>query len=59
MKGIYVLVLGDFMEGLSNVFNIAGVQTSNGDTAVHGQVDVIFINASLDLLLGQTSVGIR
>ena len=54
---ILTLVLGDFVESLGDVFDIASVQTSDGDTAVHGQVDVVFINASLDLFLGQTGVG--
>ena len=45
------------MERLGNVIHVLGVESSNGDTTVHGQIDVELLNAALDLLLGQTSVG--
>ena len=45
------------MERLGNVIHVLGVESSNGDTTVHSQIDVELLNAALDLLLGQTSVG--
>ena len=51
------LVLGNLMESLSNVIHVLGIESSNGDTTVHGQINVELLNAALDLLLGQASVG--
>ena len=45
------------MESLSNVLHVVGVESGNGDTSVHGQVDVVLLDASLDLSLGQSGVG--
>ena len=45
------------MESLSNVIHVLGIESSNGDTTVHGQIDVELLDAALDLLLGQASVG--
>lgn len=51
------LVLGNLMESLSNVIHVLGIESSNGDTTIHGQINVELLNAALDLLLGQASVG--
>lgn len=45
------------MESLGNVLHVVGVESGNGDTAVHGEVDVVLLDASLDLSLGEASVG--
>ena len=53
---ILQLVLSHFVESLGNVIHIVSVQSSNGDTSIHGQIDMELLNAALHLLLGQTSV---
>ena len=51
------LVLGNLMESLGNVLHVVGVKSSNGDTSVHGQVDMVLLDASLHLGLGEAGVG--
>lgn len=47
----FIQLLCNFMESLSNIFNITSIQTSNGNTTIHSQIDMIFINTSLNLFL--------
>ena len=49
-------LLGDGMNGLSQVVDIAGGDTSNRDAAILGEVDVVILDELVNLGGGETSV---
>lgn len=43
------------MESSSNVVQVVGVKSSNGDTAIHGHVNGVLLTELVDLVLVESS----
>jgi len=43
--------MGDSVESVRDVIEVLGVETSDGDTAVHGHVDSVFFTKCVHLVL--------
>ena len=49
--------MGDLVEGIRDIVEVTGVETSDGNTAVHCHVDGVLLTELVDLVLVQASEG--
>lgn len=49
--------MSNSVEVLSDIVEVLGVETSDGDSTIHRHVDVVVLTECVDLILVKTSVG--